>query len=217
MTLPGLGEELEIYRNVTGIPGQATIADCIDRVEADSRPTYRERREARAERLRGWADKRVESASAVLESHERYRGDHAFNFQPGHIPARARVIAQQDRAFESLAKADGMASRAAGIESALATSIYSDDPDAIEALETRIAKLEADRDSIKAYNVSCRKGAPDLSLLSDKQRRDLASVVRHSPYSLGKGGSFPAYGLQNLSGNITRQRARVAQLKAKVQ
>lgn len=177
--------------------------------------TYRERREAKAERLRGWAEKRETQASAVLASHERYRGDVAFYTQPGHIPERARVIAQSDRAFESLQKAENMASRANSIEGALATSIYSDDPDAIEALEARIEKLEAERSAIKAYNASCRKGSPDESLLTDKQRRDLAGVKQHSAYSLGKGGQFPAYALSNLSGNISTQRKRLVQLKAK--
>lgn len=53
--------------------------------------TYRERREARAERLRGWAEKREKAAEATFKSHEIFRGDHAFNTQPGHIPERARV------------------------------------------------------------------------------------------------------------------------------
>ena len=41
--------------------------------------TYRERREARAERLRQWAEKRKAKATATLE-HDRatYRGDYAF-------------------------------------------------------------------------------------------------------------------------------------------
>lgn len=67
--------------------------------------TYRERREARAERLRGFAEKREATAAATFKSHEQYRGDHAFNTQPGHIPERARVIAREDRAHESLQKA----------------------------------------------------------------------------------------------------------------
>lgn len=175
--------------------------------------TYRERREAKAERLRGWAETRVERAEVALKADERVRSDWAFITQPGHIPGRNRIIARQDRAFESLQKAEGMQARANGIEGQLATSIYSDDPDAIEQLEARIAKLEAERAAIKAYNASCRKGAPDLSLLTDKQKRDLTSVMQHSAYSLGKGGAFPAYGLANLSGNISQQRKRLAKLK----
>lgn len=177
--------------------------------------TYRERREARAERLREWADKRQAAAAATFKAHEVYRGDHAFNTQPGHIPERARVNAREDRAFESLRKAESMDSRAGNIESQLDRSIYSDDPDAIERLAERVADLEAERERIKAYNASCRarKAAGDTSLLDDRQRADLASTARVAPYMLGKYGAFPAYHLTNLGGNITRNRQRLEHLR----
>jgi hypothetical protein len=179
--------------------------------------TYRERRLAKAERLRGWAAKREATATAALESHPEMRHDWAFITQPGHIPARARMIAADGRAFESLRKAENMAARADGIEAAADGAIYSDDPDAIEALEARIAGLEAERDRIKAYNASCRKGARDVSLLDEKQQKDLASVAKHAPYQLRDNGAAPAYWASNLSGNIGRQRKRLAQLRAEAQ
>lgn len=151
--------------------------------------TYRERREARAERLRGWADKRQQEASTTIATiNERYRGDHAFNTQPGHIPERARVIAQEDRAFRSMEKAESMASRASTIEHQLDTSIYSDDPDAVERLEAKVAELEAERAAIKAHNVAMRKaGTPEKC--------------------------WPAYKLSNLGGNIKRTRERIADVR----
>ena len=82
--------------------------------------TYRDRREARAERLRGWAGKREQSAAAVFKAGEPFTSDIAFNTQPGHIPFRARLIAREDRAYESLGKAASMRSRADGIEGQLA-------------------------------------------------------------------------------------------------
>jgi hypothetical protein len=179
--------------------------------------TYRERRLAKAERLRGWAAKREATATAQLESQPEMRHDWAFITQPGHIPERARMNARDGRAYESLAKAESMASRADGIEAAADGAIYSDDPDAIEALEARIAGLEAERDRIKAYNASCRKGARDVSLLDEKQQKDLASVAKHAPYQLRDNGAAPAYWASNLSGNIGRQRKRLAQLRAEAQ
>lgn len=101
------------------------------------------------------------------------------------------------------------------IEDQLAGAIYSDDPDAVEQLRARIAKLEAERDRIKAFNASCRKGQPDESLLDERQRRGLESVRRHSAYSLSKGGGMPAYALSNLSGNISRQKKRLEALERK--
>lgn len=179
--------------------------------------TYRERREARAERLRGWAEKREQAAGAVLAAHEIYRGDTAFNTQPGRIPLRSRVIAQDERAFESLQKARRMVGRADGIESQLAGAIYSDDPDAIEQLRARLASLEAERDRVKAYNATCRKGARDISILDEKQQREILGLVRIGSVFLGKGGAFPGYHLTNLSGNIARNRARLEQLKRRAQ
>ena len=178
--------------------------------------TYRERQQRRAERLREWADKREAKADAAL-SQARNMADAIPFGQPillGHHSQgrderyRARIGATYDRAFEHATKAEDMARRANGIESQLAGSIYSDDPDALEALEARIAALESERDRIKAYNVSCRKGAPDVSVLDDRQQRRYADHI-------AKGQPFPSYALQNLGGNITRNRQRLASLKAK--
>ena len=162
--------------------------------------TYRERREARADRLQEWAGKREDRAEAVFKAGEPFRGDTAFNTQPGHIPFRARLNAREDRAHESLAKAASMRSRASGIESQLANSIYDDDPDAIGQLRERIARLEAERDAAKAVNAAYRKEHKAELAAMDKWDRDQAM-----PY--------PGYHFQNLSGNLSRQRARLTRLE----
>lgn len=164
--------------------------------------TYRERREARVERLRGWAEKRETQAAAVFEANRPFTSDHAFNTQPGHIPLRARIIKQEDRAFESLQKAERMAERAAEIESQLDHSIYSDDEDAVERLRERVADLEAKREKIKTANAAYRK----------EHKAELAAM---SPYERGQSVPFPSYVLQNLSGNIARNRKRLAWLERK--
>lgn len=176
--------------------------------------TYRERRERRAERLRRWADKRQTDAAATLARDEHYRNDHAFTFQPGHIPERARVIARADRAFASMRKADQMAARAASIDSQVSAAIYSDDHDAIEQLTARIARLESERDRKKAINREIRKGdgwsARITPPLTTDERTDLTTLAQVGQFRNG----FPAYVFQNLSGNITRQRQRLARLQA---
>lgn len=174
--------------------------------------THRERREAKAEHLREWADRRDTTAAAALESIRPFTDDYAFNTQPGTFPLRRRVIATEDRAHASLRKAGAMRGRAAGIEDQLATSIYSDDPDAIEALEARLERLEGERERIKAYNASCRKGTPDPQLLDKTQRAEIVSLARVAAWQM-KGGAFPSYVLSNLSGNIKRNRDRLAQVK----
>lgn len=174
--------------------------------------TYRERREAKSARLREWAAKREAKAAAVFQSHEQYRGDYAFNTQPGHIPERARVIAQEDRAFESLRKADSMQSRAAGIQAAADHAIYSDDPDAVEALTTRIAGLEAERTRCKYINAEIRRGDGWTKRLdpplTDKEIADLKAAAM-----FGQKVGYPTYHLSNLSGNISRQKKRLEELR----
>jgi hypothetical protein len=173
----------------------------------------------RAERLRGWADKRQQTAAATLKQSDVYRGDHAFNTQPGHIPARARLIAREDRAFGSLDKAASMDRRADEIERQADAAIYSDDVDACDRLRERIASLEASRERIKTVNKAIRRHGlqrlvqPDPPFtLSEGEKRELLTLMRVTPFHQVETRGFPAYTLQNLAGNITRQRQRLARL-----
>ena len=78
---------------------------CINCGPTDSEEIRVYRQEAgdrRAEKYDKWAEKRINTASAVLKHNEVFTGDIAFNTQPGHIPFRARVIKQNDKAIESL-------------------------------------------------------------------------------------------------------------------
>jgi hypothetical protein len=183
--------------------------------------TYRERRERRAERLREWADKREQRAAAVFQQGAHFRGDHAFNTQPGHIPERARLIAREDRAHESLSKAREMSGKADEIDRQADRAIYSDDPDAIEQLEARIVTLEVQRARIKACNVAIRKHGlqrlvqpePPFELTAD-EKTELLKLMQLCPYHHVEAKGFPSYALQNLGGNITRQRQRLESLRA---
>ena len=166
--------------------------------------TYRDKREARAERLRGWAGKRETRAEAVFDAGKPFTEDYAFNTQPGHIPFRAKLIAREDKAHQSLGKAASMRSRADGIEGQLANSIYDDDPGAIEQLRARITRLEAERDNGKARNAAYRK----------EHRAELKEM---SSYDRGQAMPFPSYFFQNLSGNLSRQRDRLARLERAAQ
>lgn len=159
--------------------------------------TYRERREARVERLREWADKRQASAAAGLAAEGPIRHDWAFITQPGHIPERARMNARDTRRFESLRKADNMASRADSIESQLDHAIYSDDPDASERIRERIAGLEAKRDRMKTANAEYRK----------THRAELATET--NLYLRGQMVPHPAYSITSVSASIARLRKRL--------
>jgi hypothetical protein len=79
----------------------------------DIRKYRQEKADLKAAKYEEWADKRRTEANATLNRTDRFTGDIAFNTQPGHIPLRARIIRQQDKAFESLRIAQKMEKKAA--------------------------------------------------------------------------------------------------------
>jgi hypothetical protein len=186
--------------------------------------TYRERRLRKADRLRGWAGKR--DAKAVTAQ----RRVHAITDniplgQPilvGHHSERharrdqERVESGMRATIEHGRKANDFRSRADNIEAAAGKAIYSDDPDAIEQIVERIAGLEAQRARMKVINAETKKGPGWVDRivppLTSKEKRDLEMAAQFNGV-LG----YPAYAFSNLSGNISRQRKRLGQLRQDVQ
>ena len=199
--------------------------------------TYRERREQRADQLSEWAEgndrKSVQSFDRAREISQGYEfgqpilvGHHS---EKRHRRDIARVESAMDKGVEHHKKADRQRSTAANIERQLDRSIYSDDADAIERLEERIEALEAQRSRIKAINATIRKHKIDFLnidpddgnamaeanaaleplALTAKEWEDLRCAVSYSRFGRG----YPPYALQNLSGNINRQRKRLAKLR----
>lgn len=172
--------------------------------------TYRDRRLAKADRLREWADKREAQGAADWE-HGRAMMDLIPFGQPilaGHHSEgtdrryRGRAWSAMDRGTESRHKAEAMRSRAANIKAAADGAIYSDDPDAIGRLEERVGELEAQRETIKADNAAYRKAHPELRALTAYQR---SQAIPH-----------PSYVLTNLTGNIKRYKDRLEVLRGQV-
>lgn len=186
--------------------------------------TRRERLEAKLEKRAVWATSRRAKSDASYAAamavpmapfgepikvghHSEKRHRASFEKFDGKM---RQAFAHSDMANHHESKAEGLAAQLDG-------AIFSDDHNATEALEARIAEREAERDRIKAYNASCRKakGPGDESLLDDAQRAELESVRRVCPYQLGPYGSYPAYSLSNLSGRIKADRDRLAAVKAR--
>jgi len=71
----------------------------------DIRACRQAKADRKAAKYEEWANKRETKARAQLNSQPSMRHDWAFITQPGHIPARARMIKADDRAYESLGKA----------------------------------------------------------------------------------------------------------------
>lgn len=184
------------------------------------RVTYRERREAKAERLREWAEKRATKAQQASADARRAVDGIPFG-QPilmGHHSQRhhERALERQDnklrQAYEHDQKSRSMASRAANIQAQADHAIYSDDDDATERLAERIAELEAERDRVKQYNATARKGEPDYSILSEGLRVTLMSMARAGQVRDDR--AIPKYHLANLSADIRRNKQRLEGLRA---
>lgn len=185
--------------------------------------TYRERREARIERLREWAEKREQKSDAAHGA--------AFNIienipagQPilvGHHSERRhrQDLARHDRymsqSIEHSNKADQMRERANNIEDALDRAIYDDDPDATERLQEKLNILEAKRNHLKAANIKARghNGLTEEDLATIPS--DVLEVIKS--YQQFGGGTLthpiPGYAFSNLNGNINRTRKRLARLQ----
>lgn len=178
--------------------------------------TYRDRREAKAARLRGWADSNDAKSAAAL-GRAREIADMIPFGQPilvgHHSEGRhrrdlARIDSGMRRRIDAERKAEEQRNRADNIEAAAAGAIYGDDADAIEQLEVRIAELEAKREQFKAHNREMRKpGACDHPADCDCRTahpRECSDCTRHP---------LPGYVLQNLGGNIKRNRDRLGSLR----
>jgi hypothetical protein len=170
--------------------------------------TYRERRLARAEKLRDWSQSNEAKSDARYAAVNQIADGIPFG-QPilvGHHSERrhrrdiAKMQAGMSASVELDDKAKRQAAAADGIEAQAAGAIYDDDPDAIEALGAKIAKLEARREAMKAANADYRKA-------------NRAELKEMSPYQRGQAVPYPSYALSNLGGNISRCRERLARLQ----
>ncbi|MGH2976536.1 MAG: DUF3560 domain-containing protein, partial [Solirubrobacterales bacterium] len=120
--------------------------------------TYRERRERRADRRRGWAEGREAKAeSASKASHDATAGIPfgqpilvGHHSEGKHRRAVERSRRQASKSIEHSDMAQHHRQAAYTIEAQLAASIYDDDPDAIERLRERVEQREMKRREMKA-------------------------------------------------------------------
>lgn len=188
--------------------------------------TTREKLERKASLREDWAAKRKQRATSEWKAaHSAVEGIEfgqpiliGHHSEKKHRRALERSDQHSRHAVESMDMADLHAGKASGLRDALDRSIYSDDDNAIAAIQARIDEREAEASRIKAYNATCRAAAKrgethgDLSLLDEKQRQDLLGIARVCSYQLGEGGQFPGYVLSNLRGNITSDKKRIEEI-----
>lgn len=182
--------------------------------------TRRERLEARLARRQEWAASREAKANASFSAARKLSAQIPFG-QPilvGHHSERhARRDAEKItngmlKGVEHSNMAEHHESRAHGIANQLETSIFSDDENAIQALEAKIAGMEAERAKMTLTNKLYRKGdAEGLKALGIDLERLRTSLAAKGAY-WGKAPHLP-YEMQNLGGNITRCRKRIEDIK----
>ena len=182
--------------------------------------THRERAEVRLERRRDWAAGRRDKAAACFKVGEPYRGDIAFCTQPGHIPERERVNRAEERGFGHMQMAEHHTAKAAGIADQLERSVFSDDPDAVEQLQAKIAKEREQLERMKACNKIVRKFKTDkpagIAALAAIGFSPTLAANAFEPDFCGRLG-FPSYELTNLGANIRRMEGRIEDITRRQQ
>lgn len=186
--------------------------------------THRERLTRKMEKREEWADKAAEKSRAAFATAHKIADAIPFG-QPilvGHHSEKhhradiARMDSNMGRGCERADMAAHHTSAAAGIADALESSIYDDDPDALEALTARIAEREAEREKMKTVNKLYRKadaaGLAALGIDLEALKKKLAEAGAY----WGKAPHLP-YELSNLSGRITADRKRLEYVKQRQQ
>jgi hypothetical protein len=184
--------------------------------------TRRERLENKLEKRLEWADK-AETRSEALSNQSHQMMSIIPMGQPilvGHHSEkrdrnyRNRAWNKMGKAVEQGKLADHHQSAAAGIEHALENSIFSDDSDAVEALEKRIAAREAERERMKLINKLYKKsdseGLKALGIDLEALKKRLAEAGGY----WGKAPHLP-YELSNLGGRITADKKRLEAVKTR--
>jgi hypothetical protein len=170
--------------------------------------TRRERLERKAEKRRDWAGSAAAKSDAAHDRVNAIADGIPFG-QPilvGHHSERharrdqARMESGMSAAIELGRKADRHAAAADGIDRALATSIFSDDEDAVEQLHAKVERLEAQRAEMKAANAKYRS----------EHKAELAAM---GPYERSQAIPYPSYSLTNLGATIRNAKQRADQLE----
>lgn len=135
----------------------------------------------------------------------------------GNFPVRKKEKqnAVRDRNLEEWNYIQGLLDK---IRSVGTGGISSDDPQAVEKLEAKLATLEKHQEMMKAANAAIRmkdpaKGDAKLAELGYTPE-DIAKL--RAPDFCGRIG-YPAYELQNNNANIRRIRGRIAELKKRTE
>ncbi len=173
-----------------------------------SRLSRAERYAERAEKAREEANRLYSEGSRmasiipmgqpILVGHYSEKRDRAY---------RGRIDDKFRKASETERKADDLEYKARA--AANNTAIYAGDPDAMQAIDAKIAKMKSDREMMKKCNALIRKG--DRAGLLEIVKTPAKVEELFTPDFCGRIG-FPDFELRNLGANIRRLEKRRAEL-----
>lgn len=141
--------------------------------------TRRERLELKIQKRREWAEKAVQRSEQRREAAQSMLawiplgqpilvGHHS---EARHRRDVRRVDNHMRKSWEEAEKASSHLNKASTLETRLERSIFSDDPDAIEAIRAKIAKIEEERTRNSAAEIRrLKKRIEEISLRTKKQR-----------------------------------------------
>jgi hypothetical protein len=191
--------------------------------------TTRERLEAKLEKREAWAVARRESAHAGFESAHKLVENIPLG-QPilvGHHSEKAarnlykRVEQKSMGACESLNMAEHHESKAEGIRRALDKNIFSDDENALDRLQERIAELEKKQAAMVAVNKICRNKKIDQAEKEKQIRESVHGIDERTMHEIFNPvfthlpPGFPSFSLSNNNANINRLKKRLVDVQCR--
>lgn len=188
--------------------------------------TRRERLVRKAELRHQWAESRArKSDQSYVASNQAVAGIEpgqpiliGHHSERGHRRAFERAHQAMEKCVEHTKMAELHEQKAAGLEHQLENTIFSDDENAIEALQAKVFDLESRRERIKTLNKLIRKevkaGLPDGWLdrigATQAEKAEILSNVKCWGSPL-----FQPYKSTNLSGRIRQAKQRIASIQSR--
>jgi hypothetical protein len=185
------------------------------------RSAYQEKVDNRRERFENKAAKLENESEAQWQrstdlSQAFYGGQPILVGHHSEKPARARQEKMHNamsKSVEASEKANYYADKAASVGKG---GISSDNPDALDELREKLAKMEAEQEMYKKINQAYRNfvkkpASLDTADLSDKMKE----TIRNFTPEWSKDTPIPDFKLKNNNGNMARVRERIAELEAK--
>ncbi len=187
----------------------------------------RERLENKLAKRREWAEKAEQRSRKEWEKSEKAVEGISFgqpilvghHSEKRHRAAVARAQAAGTRAVEESNLAKHHLEKAAGLSDYLENTIFDDDPDAIEKVEQKIARLEKEHEFMLAVNKICRNRklneAEKISAIVALGASEESARKIFAPEYSWQSAGFESWALSNNSANIRRYKERLATMKAR--